>query len=249
MNKILSYFFLTLILSSCSLIRKNNVLESGVGVPQNKEALLNLISGGDISPEWTSLNSKIKVNKEGKEIAFSAQIRVKKDSLIWVSIKAPLGIEVFRALITQDSVCYMNRMNKTYFVKAISHLKKVVKADISYNQLQNILFASPKITHKKLKLVKNPPGSLNSKKVSYIIHTLFFRVEQIEITQSEDEKLKINFYNYHWLDEINGFFPNLLKFEVQSDEIFKVEFNYTKIEFNKKQKLPFKIPSSYVQVE
>tara|TARA_B100000795_G_C22614565_1_gene366416 strand:+ start:34 stop:783 length:750 start_codon:yes stop_codon:yes gene_type:complete len=249
MNRIFSYLVVALILSSCGLIRKNNVLESGVGIPKTKEALLNLIRGGDISPEWTSLNSKIKVNKDGKEIVFSAQIRVKKDSLIWVSVKAPLGIEIFRALITQDSVYYMNRMNKTYFVKAISKLKDVVKADITYNQLQNILFASPKITHKKLKLVENPQGSLNSKTVSYIIHNLFFRVEQIEIIQSENIKLKINFYNYKLLDEINGFFPNILKIEVHSDEIFAAEINYTKIEFNKKQNLLFKIPSSYVEAK
>ena len=34
--------------------------------------------------------------------------RIRKDSIIWISIRAPLGIELFRAAMTPDSIYFMN---------------------------------------------------------------------------------------------------------------------------------------------
>ena len=237
-----------LVLSSCGLMRKNIKTENCIDAANNSKELVQKINSQNISPEWLSLNSKIKINKEGKKTTISAQIRVRKDSVIWVSVKAPLGIEVFRSMITQDSVYYMSRMNKTYFVKAISHLKEVVKAEISYNQLQDILFASPKITEKKLEFSSTPFYYLKSENNNYII-TMFYRVIQMELKESENKNLTINFKNYKTFTEVdNHFFPSQLLIEVQADEVFDAEINYTKIEFNKKSNISFNIPKSYVEI-
>lgn len=48
--------------------------------------------------------------------SFSGQIRIHKDSLIWISISPALGIEMARVLISNDSVKYMNRIDNTYFI-------------------------------------------------------------------------------------------------------------------------------------
>lgn len=48
---------------------------------------------------------------DGKKMDVNAQIRMYKDSIIWVSITAILGIEGLRAYITTDSVkCWINRI-------------------------------------------------------------------------------------------------------------------------------------------
>jgi len=256
-KKILISFVLVVSFSSCDLLKKNTDIDSYIDSPSNSKELIKKVNLNNISPEWMSLNTKIKINKEGQETTINSQIRVRKDSVIWVSVKAPLGIEVFRTIITTDSIYFMSRMDKTYFVKSISHLKNVVKADISFNQLQSILFASPEIKNENFEFSDSPNLSLKSSKISYSIHPLFYRVEKIEIIESEEKRLEINFYNYltrklkqdEGIEDFIGFFPNKILVNVRSDEVFDAEINYTKIEFNKKSSLSFKIPSSYVQID
>ena len=239
MNKShITLFFLVIILSSCNLFKKSNIENNLLNDSSLLEKeLIKKINSQNISPDWTSLNSKIKVNKEGQEVTINAHIRIKKDSIIWISIKAPLGIEIFRTMITSDSVYYMNRMNKNYFIKHISHIREVVKADVSFIKLQEIIFASPNIT------------VLNSNKENYEILKDIFRVYKMELQEEEDKKVSIRYSDYKVFSDIGGlYFPEKIFIDIKSEEGFTAEINYTKIKFNKTASISFKIPKSYVSI-
>ncbi len=231
-------FFFVISLSSCDLLKKSNIENSlSNDVSLSEKELIKKIKSQNISPEWTSLNSKIKINKEGQETTINAQIRIKKDSAIWFSVKAPLGIEVFRTIITPDSIYYMSRMNNTYFIKHISHIKEVVKTDVSFIKIQEILFASPNIT------------ILNSEKEYYEILQDIFRVGKMDLQETEDRKLSINYYDYKVFSELGGlYFPQKIFIDIKSEEVFTAEINYTKIKFNKACSMSFIIPKSYVPI-
>ena len=224
MNKIyIISFFSAIILSSCSLVKKtnteNNLLNN---IDLSEKGLIKKINSQNISPKLTSINSKIKINKEDQETRINAQIRIKKDSVIWISAKAPIGIEIFRIMITPDSIYYMSRIDKNYFVKKISYIKEVVKSDVSFIKIQEILFASPEIT------------SLNSNKETYEILQDIFRVSKIQLKETENKKVSITYYDYKVFPEIGGlFFPEKVFVDVKSKEIFTAEIHYTKIKFNK----------------
>jgi hypothetical protein len=239
MNKShITLFFLVIILSSCNLFKKSNIENNLLNDSSLLEKeLIKKINSQNISPDWTSLNSKIKVNKEGQEVTINAHIRIKKDSIIWISVKAPLGIEIFRTMITSDSIYYMNRMNKNYFIKHISHIREVVKANVSFIKLQEIIFASPNIT------------VLNSDKENYEILKDIFRVYKMELQEEEDKKVSIRYSDYKVFSDIGGlYFPEKIFIDVKSEEIFTAEINYTKIKFNKTASISFKIPKSYVSI-
>ena len=239
MNKLYIIALLSvIILSSCNLLKKSNTdNNSSNNISLSEKELIKKINSQNISPEWTSLNSKIKVNKEGQEVTINAHIRIKKDSIIWISVKAPLGIEIFRTMITSDSVYYMNRMNKNYFIKHISHIREVVKADVSFIKLQEIIFASPNIT------------VLNSNKENYEILKDIFRVYKMELQEEEDKKVSIRYSDYKVFSDIGGlYFPEKIFIDVKSEEVFTAEINYTKIKFNKTSSISFKIPKSYVSI-
>ena len=239
MNKShITLFFLVIILSSCNLFKKSNIENNLLNESSLLEKeLIKQINLTNISPDWTSLNSKIKVNKEGQEVTINAHIRIKRDSVIWISIKAPLGIEIFRTMITSDSIYYMNRMNKNYFIKHISHIREVVKADVSFIKLQEIIFASPNIT------------VLNSNKENYEILKDIFRVYKMELQEEEDKKVSIRYSDYKVFSELGGlYFPEKIFIDIKSEEGFTAEINYTKIKFNKTSSISFKIPKSYVSI-
>ncbi len=239
MNKShITLFFLVIIFYSCNLFKKSNIENNLLKESSLLEKeLIKQINLKNISPDWTSLNSKIKVNKEGQEVTINAHIRIKKDSIIWISVKAPLGIEIFRTMITSDSVYYMSRMNKNYFIKHISHIREVVKADVSFIKLQEIIFASPNIT------------VLNSDKENYEILKDIFRVYKMELQEEEDKKVSIRYSDYKVFSEIGGlYFPEKIFIDVKSKEVFTAEINYIKIKFNKTASISFKIPKSYVSI-
>lgn len=247
MNKHIFILFLCFGFSSCSLLKNNNTLiEKPFYETDNIE---NKITELNISPDWVSLNSKIKINKEGEKTEINSIIRVKKDSVIWISLKAPLGIEILRTMITPDSIYFMSRIDKTYFVKPISHLKTVVKTDMNYFQIQEILFSSPKILNSNIVPYKSKIGKYISKSeyATYIINN-FFRIEKMELSDTENKKLTITFTNYSFFEDIKSYYPKNLNIEVSSEEKFTANIDFSKIEFNKNSLLSFKIPSSYVKV-
>ena len=245
MNKYIFIFIIGLGFSSCGLL-KNNALE--VENITSKNNIKTKVKESNIAPNWLSINSKIKIEKEGKNTIINANIRIKKDSVIWISLKAPLGIEVLRSMITPDSIYFMSRMDKTYFIKPISYLKEVVKTDINFFQFQQILFSSPYITNQELKLSSNMEGKhvLSSDKNTYTINK-FFRIEKMSVSNQNSHQLTINFNNHNYFDEVKSYYPKNIDIKVISSENFAASIDFSKIVFNKKSSLSFKIPSSYVK--
>ena len=245
MNKYILIVLIALGISSCGLLKKDALEIENI---TSKNNIITKVNELNISPNWLSINSKINIEKEGKNTVVNANIRIKKDSVIWISLKAPLGIELLRSMITPDSIYFMSRMDKTYFIKPISHLKEVVKTDINFFQFQQILFSSPDITNQELKLSFNKEGKhvLSSDKNTYTINK-FFRIEKMSVSSQNSHQLTINFNNHNYFDEVKSYYPKNIDIKVISSENFASSIDFSKIVFNKKSSLSFKIPSSYVK--
>lgn len=69
---------------------------------------------------------------------FSGIIRIKKDSIIWISIRS-YNIEGARVCITQDSVKFLNRMATTYYLGDFDFLTDRFQIDLDYNTIQSVL--------------------------------------------------------------------------------------------------------------
>ena len=69
--------------------------------------------------EWMSAKMSGELKVESGEFPFSGTLRMRRDSTIWISASALMGIENLRALITQDSVILINRMDQTYLAETL----------------------------------------------------------------------------------------------------------------------------------
>ena len=76
--------------------------------------------------EWMSAKMSGEVKVESGEFPFSGTLRMRRDSTIWISASALMGIENLRALITQDSVILINRMDQTYLAEPFSTMVETV---------------------------------------------------------------------------------------------------------------------------
>lgn len=69
--------------------------------------------------EWTNVLLQGKLKMQGLPLSPNLRIYMEKDSLIDMSIRAPLIGEVGRLIVDPDSLIAVNKLNKTYFKEAM----------------------------------------------------------------------------------------------------------------------------------
>ena len=82
---------------------------------------------------------QVKINTGGKSYSSKATLRIYKDSAIWVSVQPLAGIEMFRFLITKDSVKYLNRLQQEYAMRDITYCQQKWGAPVDLYVLQAML--------------------------------------------------------------------------------------------------------------
>ena len=247
MNKQLLLVFICFILSACGIkkhISNNNTLK-----PTSAKLLIATIEESNKSPDWLSLKGKINLEKDGQTLKLSTDIRIKKDSIIWMSIKAPLGIELFRAQLSKDSIFFLNIPKSTYTKAPISYLHQHLKTEIDYMQIQQIFFGTietPKASYRFSENKNNYSLLTKKKNISFLIEKQDFRIIEAIFRKSENEYFKLEISHYS-TSENDFLIPKNLKLEVKASESFSSELNFTRISCNKKQKIHFSIPKNYVE--
>lgn len=96
--------------------------------------------------DFTTFSAKINVDyqgADGKKYDVNANVRMYKDSVIWISITAIFGIEGLRAYITKDSVKILNKQDKIYTARSVSYLQEVTALPLNLSSLQNVLLGNP----------------------------------------------------------------------------------------------------------
>lgn len=95
---------------------------------------------------FTTFNAKVGVDyrgTDGKGHDVNASIKMYKDSAIWVSVNAILGIEALRLLVTKDSVKWMNKLEKTYAARGIGFLQEATGLPLDLPTLQDLIIGNP----------------------------------------------------------------------------------------------------------
>lgn len=90
--------------------------------------------------EWMTAN--LDIQAEGNGMSFdnlSGQLRMRNDSIVWLSVTATMGVEVLRAKVSNDSVWILNRMEKTYLAEPLDSLCAKVGMPLSLPLVQTLL--------------------------------------------------------------------------------------------------------------
>lgn len=214
---------------------------------------------------------------DGNSTAIKGSIKIRRDSVIWISITPALGTEVFRVLISKDSIKYLNRLNREYYAGDYKYLSQLTKVDMNYSTLENIMLN---------KFFFYPTGAIDTlEALSFFEISKDPRVYKIQNLSDKEyrKKLKgglrenyiyhsyeVNKYNLHldkilfndfqyqrtlWVDysefaEIEGYsFPEKIAVKIQEEnKNMSVEIEYYKIEFDKETTYPFSISERYKRI-
>ena len=122
-SKIAILFLLTVLLFASCASRKKTVAPAP---PQ--------------SFEWLTAN--LSIQAEGNGMAYndlSGQIRMRKDSIVWLNVTATMGVEVLRAKISNDSVWLLNRLEKTYLAEPLDSVSAQLGIPLTLPLVQILL--------------------------------------------------------------------------------------------------------------
>lgn len=100
------------------------------------EATVNLVVD-ESKIERIKLKTKVNLQSPLFSQAFPANIRIKKDSVMWISVA--VGIEIGRALVTLDSVKVMDRISKKYYALSLDDISKQFGFQLDYRLLQSLV--------------------------------------------------------------------------------------------------------------
>jgi hypothetical protein len=265
-------FFISLIavilLSGCKTSRK--IIREPLK-EQGPEYLVNELDSEELKYDWLSAKIAVNYNYDGKSNEFRGQLRVKKDSVIWLSISPALGIEVVRLIITNDSVKLLNRLNKTFFVGDFALVNKFLETNVDFDILQSIIIGNDfqfyentsfrasidnglyKLSTTGRRKMKRSMEKLDGEPLVLIQNIWLdpenFKISRVDIKeyQKENKKLEAHYDQFTPLGE--QLFPCFVTFQVTSAKVLKIEVNYSKVTLNEPLTFPFSIPGNYTKLK
>ena len=118
--------------------------------------------------EWLTANMSIQAEGNGMDFNdLSGQLRMRNDSLIWLSVTATMGVEVLRAKVSNDSVWLINRLEKTYLAEPLDTVSAQLGMPLSLPLLQTLLLDNnqglPPVENQTVQLKTFLMGGLSAK--------------------------------------------------------------------------------------
>ena len=215
--------------------------------------------------EFETLSTKADITfTDEKETSFKANLRIRKDSAIWMSITPALGIEMARVLITKDSVLFMDRIHNKYFVGDFAFINKTFDVDMDYSMLEALLVGNSLEFEKDEKI----RTSIDRKKDFYFIGTERKRKVKRDIKKElkKDKEVIKNQSQILWVypetfkiaelllidpeknQSLNGLFTNHKTVTNAEDSLVTEQFFPFNLSFNIESKKNLKIEVEYNKV-
>ena len=244
---ILAFSFLLLVLGSCSTNKNTSSLRTLSANHIIREVEKNQFEFDNFE---TKFNVKV---KSDNNIGLKGQMRMQNDSLIWISVSLKLGIEVARVMITEDSVKFINRSNKTYFSESVESFRNsgvLEFGNLGILEFLQDLFVGNDINFKeKYKVtIEDNNYKLTSDKNTFLVTPKTFKVKRQQSTVNGQQSTVV--INYDNFQEVNGkLLPT--KIILDAGDIFNLnlEIDYTEIKVGEKLEFPFNISKKYNKIK
>jgi hypothetical protein len=270
---ILNCFLISLLVVASSCRAKKTIKKAPINVTTNidgigvssPDSLSRAMQISDSPIQWFGAKVLVDSDINNQTNSFSANLRIKKDSAIWISISPALGIEVARALITPDSLKFINRINGTYFKGDYKYLNELLQIEVNFKMIQAILLGNVYLHYSIEQYISDRESAelvLSTIKKRRIRREVDLEIPQIltqeiwfssvhnKIVRMEMQdyrpvrKFTVNYLQFEKVDDLS--IPNKLLITAQADKQVKIDLEYSRMTINKELNLPFNIPENYV---
>ena len=248
-------------LSGCKSSKKVAVLERGSEKTQ-KEFFTQM---QEQAFQFETLTARLNVDLDlpGNTMSSRVDLKMIKDSAFQLSVVPFLGIEVFRAEISVDSVKILDRMNKRYVAENYANLKGQTPIEFNFYNLQalltNQLFLpgqkeiKPKQYSRFQLTQEGSAAEIQVKDAIGLLYTFMADGEEKILStrvtdSSEHYALQWNYLSFRQTE--GQFFPMKMDIQLQKDGASQggIVLNISHMQTNVPVKMDFSIPSKYTRI-
>jgi hypothetical protein len=201
--------------------------------------------------DFNTFSAQMKIDysdSRDKKYDVNAFVRMKKDSIIWISINAILGIEAFRVMITPDTVSVLDKINKTIQYHSFEYLREMVNLPVDFPILQDLIIGNPVFLDSNIVAYTENENftSLTALGAFFKNFATFYnpdlllqrsKLDDVDITRSR------TYQDY----EDNGTrkFSTKRKISIAYKTKLDIDLEFKKVEFGSAQNYPFSVPAKY----
>ena len=205
---------------------------------------------------YQTFSARIKVDyvdKAGKGPDLTVFVRMKKDSVIWLSINATVfSYEAFRVMITPDSVIVLNKKDKQVQFRSLSYLQELTQLPFDFSTLQDLIVGNPIYLDSNIVSFKRDESFTLLLSVGKFFKNLITlsngdyvlqhsKLDDINATRNRTCDLTYTAY-----ENKNGInFSQGRKITVAEKSKLDVDMDFKQYSFNESLSFPFSIPKNY----
>jgi uncharacterized protein DUF4292 len=248
------YIAITLLVVLASCKSKAVLAEAGATKKLTSEKIIesHYANKKDFSTLYIKAGAHYEDAKQSQNV--SAEIRIKKDEIILVSIRF-IGITMAKALITPTKVQYYEKINGEYFEGDYSTLSKWLGTDLNFKKVQNLLIGEALDNLRKEKytasieeqLYKLSQTDSNTEK-NYYFEAGKFSLKKARISQVNQNRSAQIFYpaytDYNQVALPTGVIIEAL----HNTEKTNINIDYNSISFNEELSFPYSVPEGYERI-
>jgi len=227
------------------------------------------IKDNELKFDWINAKADVEVDIDGEDNKLDIIVRGRKDSAMWVSIKAVGGlIDIAKLLITRDSVKMVVYVKKQYFKGDFNYINEILNADLDFDMIQAALFGNsadfyeddnklnPVIDRekchyllsterkRKLRRITARQDSLKrSLQTMTLMNETFKIINNHFIDVSTNRTFNAQYDNFLAKDSV--FAPHDVNIEIKAEKKITLKINYVRIDINQPQKISLSIPKNY----
>lgn len=217
--------------------------------------------------DYESFHAKMsaKIDANGKNVNVKGQLRMKKDSIVWMSASLPLGVEVVRIMVTPDSVFFLNRNEKTYLTESISSFSDISPMINSIGFIQSVLVGNDinlrntddynvyiddnqfnlLISKDLKKAIKHSEEGWRVMMKDIWIDPDHFKITKYYIKEYNNDRRKIELQYSDFELVGDKYIPTKINITVRGDVSLKATINYSNIVINEDVNFNFNVPKKY----
>ncbi|MCB0637780.1 MAG: DUF4292 domain-containing protein [Lewinella sp.] len=241
---------LALLASSCGpgreLTRRNRI--EVLAGPE----LLDRVVRNQLQAETLDGKARIQYDDGSFSMGVTASIKMIKDSLIWMSVKK-FGFEVARAMITQDSLYVLDRINNEYAVEPLSYIEDRYNLPGNLGMMQQVLLGNPVFL-----TTANPESTLEadtyrltassgSRRNELWLSAADYQLQRLAVSDEAENRSLDMSYDAYADAGLNRDFSYLRMLEVDSDETgnARITIEFNQVDFDVPTEIRFDVPSRY----
>ncbi|XOV92013.1 MAG: DUF4292 domain-containing protein [Bacteroidota bacterium] len=245
MNK---YYIFTLLLSGLLFTSCNKNIKNLFDRGNTK------LEVNEVDFDYLSAKAKVDFQSE-KNLSLTANFRIRKDSVIWISLSAALGIEAARILVGQDTIYVMNKLDKSFDQMDYASVSKDFDFDITYKLIQSVILGNLIFPYDREQIVRSDKDyTYATRSGNYrfenSIGALSKKLEKIQVKDAVTKnEVSVQYQDFQLVGEQIFPFKIFTLLEYGGDtkkEDTKVDIEFNKIEIEDKPlKFPFNVPQRY----